>query len=919
LKTVKSILKKIGFTLLTLVLIGITTATICLVAGAAYVKYYISPTIDINLDDFRLNFTSFVYYVDKETGEEIKFEELHGSENRVWVDYEDIPQTLIDAYISVEDSRFYEHDGVDWKRTIGAMINYIIPIRDNFGGGSTITQQLIKNLTGDNETSVKRKVQEIMRALELEAKYDKDEILELYLNTIYLGQGANGVKAAAKVYFGKELDELSLVECAAIAGISKNPYKYDIIRFPEFNEERRATVLMTMRDNLKITEEEYQKALKTDVSTENSEKLQNANIEQSYFVDEVIMSVKEDLMEEKGYSEALASQLLYTGGLKIVTTLDPDVQAKMDAVFIDEDNLPGILGSDGTMPQASMVITDPYTGHVVAMYGGRGEKEGKLVLNRATRTKRSPGSSIKPLTVYAPAIEYGVITPATVMTDAPKNFEVRETGWPKNYYNYYRGQMNMMKAIEISNNPIPVEILQKMGVEKSFEFANVNLGLESLVKERTKTDTKGNTKVLSDVDYSPLAMGGLTDGVTVKEMCGAYSAFTNNGIYTEPIVYTKVYDSNGNIILDNTPESHVAMSDKTATYMLEMLTNVVTGPEGTGKKAAIKGIETAAKTGTTNDDKDRWFVGFTPYYTGVVWFGYDIPQAIKGVDANPALIIWEKVMSVVHEPLPNREFVRSVELSSVSVCQDSGLLPNEWCSNELRGSRVVNVKLANEDKPTETCPYHIPVKIDKTTNQLANQYCPEEEVQEIGILAINRVFANPGVALRDQQYVLQYVDPASVQAPTTAPSIGSILPGAENSTSTVTDMSDIYLNMITLGEGTYPAEGGVTGCAEHNADNNANKPTWKDFFDKWPWFEWPWGNTEPDLTDPNLPEIAPGISPDDPTTWPDGWPENIWPGIPDDPFDPDEPPTEHPEEPTESVDPPPEEPEEETTEAPPSI
>ncbi|MBQ7093660.1 MAG: penicillin-binding protein, partial [Clostridia bacterium] len=357
-KTVKSILKKIGFTLLTLVLIGITTATICIVAGAAYVKYYISPTIDINLDDFRLNFTSFVYYVDKETGEEIKFEELHGSENRVWVDYEDIPQTLIDAYISVEDSRFYEHDGVDWKRTIGAMINYIVPIRDNFGGGSTITQQLIKNLTGDNETSVKRKVQEIMRALELEAKYDKDEILELYLNTIYLGQGANGVKAAAKVYFGKELNELNLVECAAIAGISKNPYKYDIIRFPEFNEERRATVLMTMRDNLKITEEEYQKALKTEVSTENSEKLKNADIEQSYFVDEVIMSVKEDLMEEKGYSEALASQLLYTGGLKIVTTLDPDIQAKMDAVFIDEDNLPGILGSDGTMPQASMVITD---------------------------------------------------------------------------------------------------------------------------------------------------------------------------------------------------------------------------------------------------------------------------------------------------------------------------------------------------------------------------------------------------------------------------------------------------------------------------------------------------------------------------------------------------------------------------------
>lgn len=858
-KEERTILKKIGFVLLTLMLIGITTAAICIVAGAAYVKYYISPTIDINLDDFRLNFTSFVYYVDKNTGEEVKFEELHGSENRVWVDYEEIPQTLIDAYISVEDSRFYEHGGVDWKRTIGAMINYIIPIRDNFGGGSTITQQLIKNLTGEDETSVKRKIQEIMRALELESKYEKEDILELYLNTIYLGQGANGVKAAAKVYFGKELNELTLAECAAIAGISKNPYKYDIIRFPEFNEERRATVLMTMRDNGKITEQEYKDALEAEVSTENSEKIQNADKVQSYFIDEVIMSVKEDLMEQKGYSEALASQLLYTGGLKIVTTLDPDIQAKMDAVFLDEDNLPGVIGNNGKMPQASMVITDPYTGHVVAMYGGRGEKQGNLVLNRATRTKRSPGSSIKPLTVYAPAIEYGVITPATVMTDAPKNFEVRETGWPKNYYNYYRGQMNMLKAIEISNNPIPVEILTQMGVEKSFDFANINLGLTSLVKERTKTDTKGNTKRLSDVDYSPLAMGGLTDGVTVVEMAAAYSAFTNNGIYTEPIVYTKVYDANGNIILDNTPEPHVAMSEKTATYMIEMLTNVVTGPEGTGKRAAIKGIETAAKTGTTNDDKDRWFVGFTPYYTGVVWFGYDIPEAIRGVGGtNPALAIWEKVMSAVHAPLANRSFNRSVELTSVSVCQDSGLRPNEWCSNEIRGSRVISVKLAKEDIPTETCSCHVPVLLDKTTNMIANDFCPKDEVYEIGVLDLKREFARAGVVLSDQPYVLQYVP--------------------EN--------------------GMYGAEGGIGSCTEHSESNNANRVTWKDFFENWPWFEWPWGDKEPD--DPTLPTIDPSIDIYDPSTWPEGWPGNLpgWggteekpddPDIPDEPDEPDEP------------------------------
>ena len=780
----KGAASKIGMVLLTLFLIGITTATICLATALAYVKFYISPDIDISLDDFRLNFTSFVYYIDKNTGEEVQLEELHGTENRVWVDYEDIPQTLIDAYISVEDSRFYEHNGVDWKRTIGAMVNYIIPIRDNFGGGSTITQQLIKNLTGDNETSVKRKIQEIMRALELEKKYEKEDILELYLNTIYLGQGAHGVRAAAQTYFGKELDELSLVECAAIAGISKNPYKYDIIRFPEFNKERRETVLYTMLENGKISQTEYDEARMADVSTENGTKVQDTAI-QSYFVDEVVRSVIDDLMEEKGYSYDTASHLIYTGGFKIIATIDPEVQAKMDAVFQDEENLPGVLGSDGKMPEASMIITDPYTGHVVAMYGGRGEKEGALVLNRATRTKRSPGSSIKPLTVYAPALEYGIITPATVMTDAPVNFEIRSSGWPKNYYNYYRGQITMMKAVEISNNPVPVQILQQTGLQKAFDFAHINLGLESLVESRTEVDKKGNTHTYTDIDYSPLAMGGLTDGVTVMEMAAAYSAFTNNGVYTEPVVYTKVYDSNGELILDNTPESHVAMSEKTSTYILEMLKNVVTGYEGTGRQAALPGIEVAAKTGTTNDDKDRWFVGFTPYYTGVVWFGYDTPQAITGVGGtNPALAIWKKVMEPVHEPLPNRDFEESVELQSVSICMDSGLRANEWCSNELRGSRVTTVKLAPEDIPKGTCTCHVSVKIDPETNMVANEYCNQENLQEIGILDLKRSFAAPGVVLRDQQYVLQYIP-----------------------------------------ESGYPPEGGVGICDIHTAENDANNPT----------------------------------------------------------------------------------------------
>lgn len=772
------------FVLTTLLLIGVTTMAICLVAGAAYIKFYISPSIDIDLDDFRLNFTSFVYYTDRETGQEVRFEELHGNENRVWVDYEDIPKQLIDAYISIEDSRFEKHNGVDWKRTIGAAINYVVKIRDNFGGGSTITQQLIKNITGDDDQSVKRKIQEVMRALELEKKYEKEDIIELYLNTIYLGQNAYGVKAAAVAYFGKELDQLTLEECAAMAALPKNPYKYDIQRFPDNNKERRTTVLKEMFDNGKITKEQQDAANLAIVSTENGVRIQDAS-EQSYFVDEVIMSVVEDLMSEKGYSKAVASQLVYTGGLKIMTTIDPKVQAIVDSVFANEDNLPGVLGKDGKMPQASMVISDPYTGQVVALYGGRGVKEGKLVLNRATRTKRAPGSAIKPLTVYAPAFEYGVITPNMVMADAPVNFELRESGWPKNYYNYYRGQMTMMKAVEVSNNPIPVQILQKMGTEKAFNFAHVNLGLKSLVEKRTTTNTKGQTTMKTDIDYSPLAMGGLTDGVTVQEMAGAYSAFTNNGVYNEPVVYTMVYDSDGNVLLDNTPESHVAMSEKTATYTLEVLKNVVTGSEGTGKQAALKGIEVGAKTGTTNDDKDRWFVGITPYYSAVVWFGYDTPQAIKGVGStNPALAIWKQVMVPLHEPLENRKFVQNVELKSVGVCADSGLLPTEYCQGDIRGSRVVSVKIASDDTPKEYCPYHVATQIDGTTGMLANDFCPTADLKTIGGLNLERSFARSGVVIGDQKYVLPH-----------SPSDGGYAPA-----------------------GSFP------NCDVHNAENDGNKP-----------------------------------------------------------------------------------------------
>ena len=760
-RKIRTGLRYFGFVFVTLMLIGLTTAAVCGMAFAVYISKYVSPEIDVDLDSVRLNLTSFVYYVDSETGEEKELETLYGAENRVWADISEIPDIMQKAFVAVEDSRFYSHNGVDWKRTIGAALNYVIKFRDNFGGGSTITQQLIKNITGEDETSVKRKIQEVMRALELEKRYEKDDIMELYLNTIYFGQQAYGVKSAAQTYFGKELSELSLAECAAIAGITKNPYKYDMFRFPENNKERQELVLQLMLEQGIITQEEHDAAVAEELHIIKDEKQQERDQYQSYFVDAVISQVLADLQEQKGYSESMAKTLLYSGGLRIVTTIDVDVQAQMDAVFQDLENFPGKLGKDGTMPEAAMVIMDPYTGEVKAMYGGRGEKTGNRVFNRATQAHRSPGSSIKPLSVYAPGIEYGAITPWTVLDDAPKDFSVRSSGWPKNEVGYYSGRTTVMKAVERSLNTLPVEILQTIGVDRAFSFAHTNLGMTSLVERREETDKQGNIVVKSDIDLSPLALGGVTDGVTVLEMTAAYSAFTNNGTYSEPLLYTKVYDSNNNIILENEPKQTVSMSAKTATYMIEVLKNVVTGSQGTGRKAALDGgIEVGGKTGTTDDSFDRWFAGLTPYYTGVVWFGYDKPQDVGSFSTNPALYLWKEVMSRVHEGLPERSFERSVELQSVAICADSGMRASEWCEQDVRGSRVITARLASEDIPSGRCTMHVPVEIDGTTGGIANDWCPLDELKTVGMLSLQRLYPYNGVSIADQKYVIPYEAPA---------------------------------------------------------------------------------------------------------------------------------------------------------------
>lgn len=638
---------------------------IAIVAGAAL--GVVDNTTDLIAQEYNLDFSSVVYAINEETGQPVEFERLYAEQNRVWVDLENTPEMLKKAFIAIEDERFESHKGVDWKRTFGATIGYIFKGSRSYGG-STITQQLIKNVTGNDKRSPIRKIQEIVQALNLEQKMSKDEIIEMYMNTIYLGQGCHGVQTAANVYFSKDVSKLSLAECASIAGITQYPSKYDPLLNPEANKEKQETVLAKMLELEMITQEEHDAAVAEELKLVKGVTEIGRGQIQSYFTDQIVIDVLNDLMEKNHMSEADATKALFKGGLKIYSTVDPDIQNAMEYVFENEANFPG--GGE-TRPESAMIIMDPYTGQVKGIVGGRGVKEGNRVLNRATQTLRQAGSSIKPIAVYAPAIEYGVITPATIVDDTPLTIG----DWsPKNSGGDFLGPLTARVALEKSRNIPAVRILDKLGVDRSFDFVSKKLGVTSLVAGEKRDDGKMH----SDKFLSSLGLGGLTDGISVEEMAAAYAPFVNNGIYTKPYTYTKVVDATGRVILENKVESHRAMTPETAYTMTQMLSGVVN--YGTGGAANLGGIFTAGKTGTTDYDIDRWFAGFTPNYVGVVWFGYDSPKPMSGL-GNPCTSLWRKVMTEVHKDVTVKSITRPSGLSSQVICQDSGKIASADCPN----------------------------------------------------------------------------------------------------------------------------------------------------------------------------------------------------------------------------------------------
>ena len=622
----------------TILLIGVVTGLIFVCIFAFYVKTCITPSLDLDLNDFTLNQSSIIYYQDS-NGDYQKLTTVKSSENRIWVDGDQIPQHMKDALVAIEDKRFYTHKGVDWFRTAHAALNMFTG--GSTFGGSTITQQLIKNLTQQDDITVQRKLLEIFQALDLEKNYDKDEILEYYLNAVYFGEGCYGVQTAAQTYFGKDAKDLSVAESAAIVGITNLPTYYDPFYSVENNKERQENVLREMYKQGYLNKSEYEAAKSEELEFVRGENSPDTFNVYSYYEEVVLSDVIGDLAEAKGISRNAASQLVHNAGYEIYACIDKDIQAKVDAIYTDPEQLPKSYSGTKSQLQSAIVIIDQTTGEIKALSGGTGKKTISYGLNRATGTTRPPGSSIKPIAVYGPAVEYGLISPSTMVLDADEtHVQLAHTSWyPKNSPNTYDGIITITTALQKSKNTVAAQIMDKLTPSASLEFLRSRLGVTSLID--------------SDADYAAMALGEPHYGITVREMAQAYTALANDGVFTYSRTYTMVKDRSGKIILDNQPQTIRAFSQETARTMTYMLNNAAT--YGTGSESRLSNMPVAGKTGTTTSNRDRWFCGYTPYYTCAVWTGYDTPETMS-FSGNPATQIWQKVMSAIHADLPRKEF-----------------------------------------------------------------------------------------------------------------------------------------------------------------------------------------------------------------------------------------------------------------------
>lgn len=749
----------IFFWILTFGMIGV----IVLGAGVTLLYSFTDPELDAQLANLEIAATSQILAYNSE-GELVVYEELHSSENRVWLSINEMPQYLLDITVAVEDKRFYQHKGFDPIRTVSATVQYAVnKIKGGSGvgsggGGSTLTQQVIKNITGDNETSgwdgIIRKFKEILRAFYIERKYDKDQILEYYLNIAHFGNGCDGIYTAAKYYFDKEVSELTMNECAAILSITNNPSLYDPYINMDLNYERRTIALWNAWDQEYITEEEYKTAINEPLilrDRNSSGSSSSGSSVRSYFTDLVFEWTVNELMEQKGYTRNAAINYIYTAGLRIYTTIDPDIQKIMDDYFSDEDNY---IDKDAEIKaEVAMEVLDPKTGNILGIIGGRGEKTASLLLNRVTQTTRPPGSAIKPISIYGYAIENNIITAATAIDDSPLYVDTKSnkvpkedyelegltytsyTSWPVNYDRKYNGILDAKTALYNSYNTPAVKVLQMIGVEESYNFAKNMMRLESLVDQ--------------DKDLAPLSVGSLTYGVTLQELTAAYTVYANQGSYSTPRCVTRIETFDGKVIVENDVDRSIVFTPQTAYIMTDILMKAVSNGSSSDV-ANLDPIATAGKSGTTSNFQDRWFIGYTPYYLAGIWWGYDIPQSNENTHH---VQMWHDVMQQIHaiKGITEGEFTQPDGIVTATYCNVSGKAPGPYCSSDPRGSRVRTGLFKSGTQPTETCDVHHQLYVCSESGQIAHENCPSVYLQTF--IDIDRSYENAYIRIRDAEYV----------------------------------------------------------------------------------------------------------------------------------------------------------------------
>ena len=779
----------------TLILVGLCTGALLCCFAAVYINEVILPQAGLSLDEFPLGENSVMYYLDKQTGQYVEMTTLLSATSQIWVDYEDMPKDLINAAVAIEDRRFWTHPGVDWRRTAKAVLDMFLG--HDISGGSTITQQLIKNTTQYNETTVKRKITEIVRAIRFTENNSKEDTLERYLNIIPLGSGCEGVGAAALEYFGKPVSELTLAECASLIGITNNPSKYGPYSFSrsqgvntdeiwdarQWNKYRQEVILNQMLEQEYITRAQYEEAVAQELVFVRGESNTADTHIYTWYEETVISDVQDAMREQFNWSDRQISQALSRGGLRIYTCYDPQIQSIVEEIYTDRANL-DYTSKDGQLMQSNITVIDNATGNVAAIVGRFGDKTLNRGSNFANDGHRQPGSSFKPLAVYSPAIEFGKISPITVLDDYPYQI-MGGKAWPLNSgSSRYSGHVAIPEALRRSLNTIAVRIMSDLiSPEESFHF----------VQDRYHIDLEEgrmvNGELKTDITVS-LALGGLTDGVNTRDMAEAYATFPNGGIYTTSRTFTKVtqlVDGQEVLLLDNSLKQEEAIKPTTAYYMNSMLQGVFDGG-GTAAGHRIPGQHAAGKTGTTSDNFDRWFVGYTPYYTAAVWTGYERNSKMS-LATNPALNLWEKVMKALHTDLPDRGYSAPAEMRTVTYCLDSGLPATDYCAMDPRGSRTAKADIFPSDFPEGLiCTVHtaesvVTICVDcpildaegkhNGMYALAGPYCPEESLRQFCLPDYEREPVGSAVA-GDELYRFIYAEslgPCTVhaEAPVTEP------------------------------------------------------------------------------------------------------------------------------------------------------